>query len=843
MKKKLLINEDTIAFLKSENHRLETEATKQQRRIEQLLNLSEGVKTSSTAQSVRREIEKSILVRQLKQQLAHLRNLVADKDVEIENMKRDVRFTRVKEVEFERDEYYSEIQRLLKTLEELKEELHRERQRREWNSKMAGETGDDLRRELAKLASGYQNILTNISTTAKPTRPSSAGAVRSNDHHRGGHKKVDSSHHNKEPQSSRPARETHTREDTVPQQIPSTLENEGSNIEASLGQDRDFHQSVDNVIGADGENVVAAADLNRQSLDAGFNTEDYETTDGNSSKGTGIEPKITFQPLGSFLPQQQAVYIQAPQMITALPTVPQHQFTPKFNAGDRVKAKFRGGEAYYPGRVSVVQADGLYRIVYDDNDEEPNVPESRIMLIDGEANMSGAASVASAFIGMNTYKVGDKVEALYYNGTKWYKGEVKGFAYVEAKKSFAYDVLYEDGDREKQVLEANVRLLNAAVVTPSAPAPTLVPTANQVSAESIPSIDESTVVSVGEKARREVPPNATNKSEIPQTNQAAEPVAEAPVIQPIAPVVAPTAAESPTKPAVTPEFTKEQVIEALYDKGTVWFPGKVLDVHITDSSAVYDILYDDGDRESGVAAAFIRKRQPPASTTGAAAQNNGPTYNIGEKIEGYFEEYKAWFAGQIKGVNNDGSYYVLFDDGDEDKNIVATRLRKKVVSIRKEKYDTGERIEARFQGDAAWFPGKIIKVNRTGSALSYNILYDDGDTEEEVVSELIRVLDSTLSQPPSQQDLPVASTAVDNAPKPSTTSADSLASPLKQSTQQISTPSSNNSKQLPQRHTSVTSTNLDNFLDELSDDGDGPLPPIGAVESSGENEYRDEFEA
>jgi hypothetical protein len=907
LKKKVLINEDTISFLKSENHRLESEATKQQRRIEQLLNLSEGVKTSTMAQSVRREIEKSILVRQLKQQLAHLRNLVADKDVEIENMKRDIRFTHVKEIEFERDEYFTEIQRLSRTVEDLKEELHRERQRREWNSKLAGETGDDLRRELAKLATGYQSILANISSTGKPApRPSTAGTVRASDNC---NRKQES--YGKDPMAASNARPRSAGSNAPDQsrKVGTSQPNEKSGSPVLVSQSPPPPIDVIAVTNNSNPNVGWGAlgsspDLQMPSLEAGFNTEDYETTDGNSSRGTGIEPKTTFQPLGAFLPQQQAVYYQPPQVIMALPTIPQHQSQPKFNAGDRVKAKFRGGETYYAGRISVVQADGLYRIVYDDNDEEGNVPESRIIPMEEGSVASAAASVATSQVGKNAYKVGDKVEALYYNGTKWYKGEVKGFTYSEAKKSFVYDVVYEDGDRERQVLEANVRLLTPPIASSGLQDSFATP--NYSSFETIPTIDETTIVSNEKPApAATIPENRSSEyvpgiafvkaaegavgsakssprlvSQSPANKEVTGPIVEAAAtisprldVKPVpqkedqiisppstqqevnVPVPVPTSKTSPRldtesvapkEDTIVPEFKVDDPVEALYDKGTMWFPGKIAAVNISGRTVTYNILYDDGDKESNVSDSFIRRQQRvesnhmPGIVASSSAASLSNTFRIGEKIEGYFEEYKAWFAGQIKSLNDDGTYHVVFDDGDEDKRVVSIRLRKKAVSIRKDRYQVGDRVEARYQGDAAWFPGKISKVNNSEGKLNYNILYDDGDTEEEVVSELIRVLDATLSQAPSAADLAAASPVV---PVPVVFSSTMPVSPAKASFTSPTNDGSANSKPHQQRHGSITSTNLDNFLNELSDDDDGPLPLIGVVESSGENEYANEFEA
>ena len=46
----------------------------------------------------------------------------------------------------------------------------------------------------------------------------------------------------------------------------------------------------------------------------------------------------------------------------------------------------------------------------------------------------------------------------------------------------------------------------------------------------------------------------------------------------------------------------------------------------------------------------------------------------------------------------------------------------------------GQRIEARFGGKLKYFPGRIVKANDDGT---YEIRYDDGDTEISVAPDLI----------------------------------------------------------------------------------------------------------
>ena len=162
-KKKIRILEDNTLHLKREVQKLESENVRLQRRIEQLLRLSDGGRTVSIPADVRRDIEKGILVRQLKNHVNTLRDLVAEKEQEIDVIKRDLKYNNLFELQREKDEFFKETQRLQTLVRDMKGELQKEKQRREWNNRLFGENGgDDLKKEVARLATGYQNILSNI---------------------------------------------------------------------------------------------------------------------------------------------------------------------------------------------------------------------------------------------------------------------------------------------------------------------------------------------------------------------------------------------------------------------------------------------------------------------------------------------------------------------------------------------------------------------------------------------------------------------------------------------------------------------------------------------------------
>ena len=58
-------------------------------------------------------------------------------------------------------------------------------------------------------------------------------------------------------------------------------------------------------------------------------------------------------------------------------------------------------------------------------------------------------------------------------------------------------------------------------------------------------------------------------------------------------------------------------------------------------------------------------------------------------------------------------------------------------SPRKGKFAVGAAIEARYKGKSKYYPGKIAKANDDGS---YDIAYDDGESEANVIEALIRPL-------------------------------------------------------------------------------------------------------
>ena len=212
-KKRVKSLETTNSTLKAENVKCVNEMAKQQRKIEKLTDSSQNnngngiygkigqnqgpgsgpgpiILPPPTAES-RREIEKTIVVRQLKAQITMLRGYHAEKEIEVENLKRSQKGTKLVELSNEKEEFYLETLRLKQVVRELRDSLQSERQKRAWEKKKNG-TGDEIRKEVARLTSGYQDILkgftpgtgagtgTGMSSSHRSDRPVSASLTHNN---------------------------------------------------------------------------------------------------------------------------------------------------------------------------------------------------------------------------------------------------------------------------------------------------------------------------------------------------------------------------------------------------------------------------------------------------------------------------------------------------------------------------------------------------------------------------------------------------------------------------------------------------------------------------------------
>ena len=200
-----------------------------------------------------------------------------------------------------------------------------------------------------------------------------------------------------------------------------------------------------------------------------------------------------------------------------------------------------------------------------------------------------------------------------------------------------------------------------------------------------------------------------------------------------APAPAPAAASDEEDKATSGGFEAGTKILARYKGKKRWYGGTVMK---RNEDGSYDIMYDDGDKESGVAAEFVKAAEVIASDEAAPAPApaaEGPTFEAGAKIEALYKGKKHWYTGAVDKVNADGTYDVIYDDGDTEKGVKPEHIR---AGAGDSELEVGQRIEAKYRGKKKYYPGKIAA--RAGDNGTYDIAYDDGEEESGVARNLIR---------------------------------------------------------------------------------------------------------
>jgi hypothetical protein len=200
-------------------------------------------------------------------------------------------------------------------------------------------------------------------------------------------------------------------------------------------------------------------------------------------------------------------------------------------------------------------------------------------------------------------------------------------------------------------------------------------------------------------------------------------------------------------------------VEANFGGTGNWFPGKISNINGEDdpATATYDILYDDGDRERGVAQSRVRLVGAAGGSGSSGGGGGGGLLEDGTKVEANFGGTGNWFPGKISNINGEddpatATYDILYDDGDRERGVTQSRVR--VVggggsgggssgggSSGGALLEEGTKVEADFGGIGNYYPGKIKAVNGASdpATATYDILYDDGDSERGVPRSRIKL--------------------------------------------------------------------------------------------------------
>ncbi|KAJ8558880.1 hypothetical protein ON010_g8569 [Phytophthora cinnamomi] len=311
-----------------------------------------------------------------------------------------------------------------------------------------------------------------------------------------------------------------------------------------------------------------------------------------------------------------------------------------FEVGDVVKAPFQRGIKLFRGKISRVRSDGTYEIVFDDGDRDTHVPGDLIQPEDHENDDDKPNKP--------TLKVGDAVKARYKKGKKLFAGAV-----TRARTDGTYDIKYDDGDVETRV--------------------------------------EIDMIEIPEGKKRD----DGGRSDSPKE---------------------------------TKSLKVGDKVRARYNKGSKLFSGEITAVH---RDGTYDIRYDDGDKEKYVDAKDIELEEEEHDAPSPI--KNSSTLKVGDAVEANYKNGVKMFPGKISRAHSDGTYDVTFNDGDSERRVPRSRIKYKadIDSSPKKKsgFAVGDAVKAKYQKGTKFFSGKIARVRSDGT---YDIEYDDGDSETRV---------------------------------------------------------------------------------------------------------------
>ena len=124
----------------------------------------------------------------------------------------------------------------------------------------------------------------------------------------------------------------------------------------------------------------------------------------------------------------------------------------------------------------------------------------------------------------------------------------------------------------------------------------------------------------------------------------------------------------------------------------------------------------------------------------SAASNE--VFEVNDRVEANYLGAGVYYSGRIVERLNGNVYNILFDDGDRESNVPASRIRRTnpvadpAASVSNESFQTNDRIEGNWQNRGRWYPGRVTAVTAQND---YSVHYDDGSDEDGVPSNRLRL--------------------------------------------------------------------------------------------------------
>ncbi|CAM9994799.1 unnamed protein product, partial [Ectocarpus sp. 13 AM-2016] len=359
--------------------------------------------------------------------------------------------------------------------------------------------------------------------------------------------------------------------------------------------------------------------------------------------------------------------------------------------GDRVEVRYRGkGTKFYKGKISRVNSDGTMDISYDDGEKEIGIAPEHVRSLEPKTNAGGGGGRGLAMAR------GDKVEVRYRGkGTKFYKGKIS-----RVNSDYTMDIAYDDGEKEIGIAAEHVRSLQQSTSEGGRGG------SGRARALTLMEGDE---VEANFRSRGRFYPGRISRVNLDGTFDIDydDGEKERGVTDDL--IRASDRGSSHRdegRSAGNGRLERGDRVEARYrGRGTKFYKGKISRVN---SRGTFDISYDDGEKEIGIAAEHVRSLEPKNSTGDNDVRGSGMVR--GDRVEvRYRGKGTKFYKGKISRVNSDDTMDIAYDDGEKEIGIAAEHVRSldRPTSAggrgRAGRMARGDRVEASYRGKGTKF--------------------------------------------------------------------------------------------------------------------------------------------
>ena len=112
-------------------------------------------------------------------------------------------------------------------------------------------------------------------------------------------------------------------------------------------------------------------------------------------------------------------------------------------------------------------------------------------------------------------------------------------------------------------------------------------------------------------------------------------------------------------------------------------------------------MFDDGDRKRDVPSSLIRslEKQRKASSSRKKKSSDNIVISKGDRVEAKLKGWTKYYKGKITRENRDGTYDILFDDGERKSKVDAKLIKSLETKSKKTKKKTNRDRDSDSDGD------------------------------------------------------------------------------------------------------------------------------------------------